>query len=69
MERGEGRRILPAPGTDLRFSIDGIPVVACSGEMNIPDGEVFTAPVRDSVEGTVQFNTPTVYQGNSFDND
>ena len=58
---------ITAPGTDLRFSIEGIPVVACAGEMNIPDGEVFTAPVRDSVEGTVQFNTPTVYQGNSFD--
>ena len=35
--------------------------------MNIPDGEVFTAPVRDSVEGHVRFNTPTVYQGTSFD--
>ena len=58
---------ITAPGTDLRFSIEGIPVVPCSGEMNIPDGEVFTAPVRESVEGTVQFNTPTVYQGNSFD--
>ncbi len=66
MEAAKEVRIT-APGTDLRFSIEGIPVVACSGEMNIPDGEVFTAPVRDSVEGTVQFNTPTVYQGNSFD--
>ena len=59
---------ITGPGTDLRFSIAGVPVVPCAGEMNIPDGEVFTAPVRDSVEGTVQFNTPTVYQGNSFDN-
>ena len=55
------------PETDLRFSIAGIPVVPCAGEMNIPDGEVFTAPVRDSVEGHVRFNTPTVYQGSSFD--
>jgi aminopeptidase len=55
------------PETDLRFSIAGIPVVPCAGEMNIPDGEVFTAPVRDSVEGVVRFNTPTVYQGTSFD--
>ena len=37
------------------------------GEMNIPDGEVFTAPVRDSVEGHVRFNAPTIYQGISFD--
>src|SRR5579864_3048754 len=56
-----------APDTDLRFSIAGIPVVPCAGEMNIPDGEVFTAPVRDSVEGHVRFNTPTIYQGSSFD--
>jgi aminopeptidase len=55
------------PETDLRFAIEGIPVVPCAGEMNIPDGEVFTAPVRDSVEGHVRFNTPTVYQGTSFD--
>ena len=58
---------ITGPETDLRFSIEGIPVVPCAGEMNIPDGEVFTAPVKDSVEGTVRFNAPTVYQGNSFD--
>jgi aminopeptidase len=58
---------ITGPETDLRFSIEGIPVVACAGEMNIPDGEVFTAPVRDSVEGTVRFNAPTIYQGSSFD--
>jgi aminopeptidase len=54
---------LVAPGTDLRFSIRGIPAVPCDGKLNIPDGEVFTAPVRDSVEGTIEFNTPTLYQG------
>ena len=54
---------ITGPETDLRFSIEGIPVVPCAGEMNIPDGEVFTAPVRDSVEGHVRFNTPTIYQG------
>jgi len=58
---------ITGPETDLRFSIEGIPVVPCAGEMNIPDGEVFTAPVRDSVEGHVVFNTPTIYQGASFD--
>jgi aminopeptidase len=55
------------PDTDLRFSIEGIPVIPCAGEMNIPDGEVFTAPVRESIEGHVRFNTPTIYQGASFD--
>ncbi|MCC6353809.1 MAG: aminopeptidase [Verrucomicrobiae bacterium] len=59
---------ITGPGTDLRFSIKGIGAVACGGTHNIPDGEVFTAPVRDSVEGHVSFNAPTVYQGTSFDN-
>ena len=58
---------ITGPDTDLRFSIEGIPVIPCAGEMNIPDGEVFTAPVRDSVQGHVRFNTPTIYQGSSFD--
>jgi aminopeptidase len=58
---------ITGPGTDLRFSIKGIPAVVCGGERNIPDGEVFTCPVRDSVEGHVQFNAPTVYQGTAFD--
>jgi aminopeptidase len=58
---------ITGPGTELTFSIEGIPVVPCSGEMNIPDGEVFTCPVRDSVEGRVKFNAPTIYQGSAFD--
>jgi aminopeptidase len=55
------------PGTDLRFSIAGIPVVGCAGERNIPDGEMFTAPVRDSVEGTLSVNTASLYQGVVFE--
>jgi aminopeptidase len=58
---------IKGPGTDLRFSIKGIPAVICGGDRNIPDGEVFTAPVKDSVEGHVSFNAPTIYQGTSFD--
>jgi aminopeptidase len=54
---------LKAPGTDLEFSIKGVPAIPCDGHRNIPDGEVFTAPVRESVEGTIRFNAPTVYQG------
>ena len=57
----------PGP-TDLRFSIKGIGVVPCCGDRNIPDGEVFTAPVRDSVEGVLQYNTPTLHNGNTFTN-
>jgi aminopeptidase len=66
MERADAVRIL-APGTDLRFSIKGMPAVKCDGKMNIPDGEIFTAPVRDSVEGRVSFNTPSLYQGKTFE--
>ncbi|TWT46905.1 aminopeptidase [Botrimarina hoheduenensis] len=62
MQAAEQVRIT-APGTELEFSIKGIPVIPCSGERNIPDGEVFTAPVRDSINGTIRFNTPSRYQG------
>ena len=55
-------------GTDLRFSIKGIPAIPCAGEMNIPDGEVFTAPVKNSVEGVLIYTAPTVYHGTAFDN-
>ena len=55
-------------GTDLEFSIKGIGAVTCGGLRNIPDGEVFTCPVKNSVNGVIQFNAPTVYQGTSFDN-
>lgn len=58
---------ITAPGTDLRFSIKGIPCIPCVGERNIPDGELFTAPVRDSVEGTLTYNTPTINQGTVFE--
>ena len=54
-------------GTDLKFSIKGIPAVVCGGNYNIPDGEVFTAPVKNSVEGYITHNAPTVYQGVPFD--
>lgn len=54
-------------GTDLRFSLEGMGGVMCTGERNIPDGEVFSAPVRNSVEGILTYNAPTVYRGISFD--
>lgn len=59
---------LVGPGTDLRFSIQGIPAIPCAGELNIPDGEVFTAPVRDSVNGTLCYNAPSLYQGFTYEN-
>ena len=59
---------LKSPGTDLTFSIKGIGAKMCEGKLNIPDGEVFSAPVKDSVNGVIQFNTPTIYAGTKFDN-
>jgi len=59
---------IKGPGTDLSFSIKGIGARECGGLRNIPDGEVFSCPVKDSVEGVIQYNAPTVYLGTSFDN-
>lgn len=59
---------LVGPGTDLSFSIKGIGAIKCSGQMNIPDGEVYSAPVRDSVNGIISYNTPTPYNGFTFEN-
>ena len=59
---------IKGPGVDLRFSVEGIPVIPCYGKRNIPDGEVFTAPVKNSVEGVISYNTPSRYQGTVFEN-
>ena len=58
---------ITGPGTDLHFSIKGLPAIPCAGELNIPDGEVFTAPVRDSVNGTIHYTAPSLFQGIPFD--
>jgi len=59
---------LKSPGTDLTFSIKGIGAKMCKGDRNIPDGEVFSCPVKDSINGQIQFNTPTLYSGTRFEN-
>ncbi|UKS29107.1 aminopeptidase [Paenibacillus sp. HWE-109] len=59
---------LVAKGTDISFSIQNIGAVPCSGLRNIPDGEVYSAPVKDSVNGVISYNTPTIYSGTSFEN-
>ena len=58
---------LVGPGTDLTFSIKGIPAVKCAGDMNIPDGEVYTAPVKDSMNGVIQYNTPSAIGGFTYE--
>jgi len=67
MERTDRVRLI-ASGTDLRFSIKGLPAIKCAGELNIPDGEVFSAPVRDSVNGRITFNTPALHDGFVYEN-
>ncbi len=59
---------ITSPGTDLRFSIKGIGAVRCEGVRNIPDGEVFSCPIKNSVQGHITFNTPTIYSGTKFEN-
>lgn len=59
---------ITAKDTDISFSIKGIPAVKCAGNMNIPDGEVYTAPVKNSINGVISYNTPSEYNGVSFEN-
>ena len=67
LEKADRVRI-KAPGTDLTFSIKGIGAKMCRGDRNIPDGEVFSCPVKNSINGRIQFNTPTLYSGTKFEN-
>lgn len=66
MNKTDKVRII-AKDTDLTFSIKNIPAIKCAGTMNIPDGEVFTAPIKDSVNGMITYNTPSVYSGTTFE--
>ena len=68
MERTDRVHIKGPLDTDLTFSIKGIPVVPCVGNLNIPDGEIFTAPVRDSVHGVIHYNAGTIHDGKPYDN-
>ena len=66
MDKTDKVRIV-ARDTDLTFSIKGIKAIKCAGEMNIPDGEVYTAPVRDSVNGVIHYNAPSIQSGVKFE--
>ncbi len=67
MEKTDQVKII-GPGTNLTFSIKEIPAIKCSGLRNIPDGEVYTAPVKTSINGSLTYNTPAVYQGITYEN-
>lgn len=66
MEKTDRVRIT-GKGTDLSFSIKGMPAIKCEGLRNIPDGEVFSAPLRESVNGCITYNTPAIYQGFTYE--
>jgi aminopeptidase len=65
MDKTKKVRIV-APDTDLAFSIAGLPGIKCDGRLNMPDGEVFSAPVKDSVQGHITYNCPSIYQGKEY---
>lgn len=56
------------PNTDINFSIKGMPAIICCGNANIPDGEIYTAPIKDSVNGIITYNTPSPYRSNVYNN-
>ena len=68
MQQTDKVRIKGPGETDLTFSIKGIPPVKCDGHRNIPDGEVYTAPVRNSINGVIAYNTPSLEEGTVFEN-
>jgi len=68
MERTDKVRLLGPGDTDLTFSIKNIPAKPCVGDRNIPDGECYTAPVRDSVNGVIAYNCPSIYRGVTHNN-
>ncbi|MTI71491.1 MAG: aminopeptidase [Firmicutes bacterium] len=49
--------------TDLKMKIKGRKWINCDGRLNFPDGEVFTTPIEDSVEGHIRFSYPGIYSG------
>ncbi|MEP7284905.1 MAG: aminopeptidase [Chloroflexota bacterium] len=56
-----------APGTDVTYRVGGRTWINAAGDYNMPDGEVFTGPIEDSVNGTVHFSYPAVYHANEVE--
>jgi aminopeptidase len=64
---GKKHAEVKGPGIHMTFDFAGRPWISCHGDQNFPDGEIFTSPIEDSVNGTVEFNFPCVYLGNEVD--
>lgn len=67
MDKTEMVRII-SPNTDISFSIKDMGSIPCCGERNIPDGEIYSAPIKTSVNGVITYNTPCPYQGEVYTN-
>lgn len=67
MEKTDKVRIV-SPNTDITFSIKGMPIIPCVGTANIPDGEIYTAPIKESVNGKITYNVKSPYNGFVFEN-
>lgn len=67
MEKTDKVRIV-SPDTDITFSIKNMPIIPCIGNSNLPDGEIYTAPVKNSVNGKITYNTTSTYRGDVFTN-
>lgn len=67
MEKTDMVRII-SPNTDITFSIKNMPIIPCVGMSNLPDGEIYTAPIKNSVNGKITYNVKSPYQGTTFSN-
>ena len=61
--KGKSQVVLQGPNVDLTLSVKGRKFLNSCGTHNMPDGEIFTGPVEDSVNGWVKFTYPAIYQG------
>ncbi len=68
MFEGRDKVVLRGPNVDLRLSVKGRKFVNACGLNNMPDGEIFTGPVENSVHGWVRFTYPSIYEGRVVEN-
>lgn len=61
--KGHDKAILKGSNVDITLSVKDRTFIECSGKENFPDGEIFTGPVEDSVNGWIRFKYPAIYNG------
>jgi len=65
--KGHDQIVARGPNCDLRLSIKGRTFLNSCGRHNMPDGEIFTGPVEDSVNGWIRFTYPAIHEGHEVD--